>query len=91
MVRIIGRAKRAVQTRCLTKISVKAESEVTKMAGKKVKVQMSKDRKYRSCTRYVLRANGANEVWEKIYAHNKTLEEIGNPDVVRVTLEAVSL
>lgn len=72
----------------MTKISVKTESEVVTMAEKKVKLQMSKGRKYQSCTRYAVANNEPHEVWERIYVHHTALEEIGNPAIVTVTIEA---
>lgn len=60
------------------------------MAGKKVEVQMSRGRRYQSCTRYAVKNNEPHEVWERVYVHNTALEEIGNPEIVTVTIEAYS-
>lgn len=60
------------------------------MAGKKVQVQMNKGRKYQNFTRYAVENNRPLEVWERIYVHHTALEEIGNPEIVTVTIEAGS-
>lgn len=59
------------------------------MAAKKVEVQMSKVKEYKSCTKYAVKNKGANEVWETIYVQNAALEELSSPNVITVTIEAV--
>ncbi len=61
------------------------------MAENKVQVQMSKDKEFNSCTRYAVNAQGANEAWETIVVNNDELEKLGRPDVIMVTIEALSL
>lgn len=69
---------------------IKAEKEIEPMAMEKVQVKMSKGRKYKSFTRYAVENNEPHEVWERIYVHHTALEEIGNPEIVTVTIEAYS-
>ncbi len=61
------------------------------MAAIKVQVQMSKVQKYKSCTRYAVREDGANEAWETIDVKNESVEKLGRPEVVMITIEALSV
>ncbi len=61
------------------------------MAENKVQLQMSKVEEFGRCTRYAVWKDGADEEWDTIDVNNDALEKIGRPDVITVTIEAVSL
>ncbi len=61
------------------------------MATDKVEVQMRTDKVCKSCMRYKAQGQGALEVCRTIYVQNQAFEKLGKPDVITVTIEAVSL
>lgn len=61
------------------------------MAENKVRLRMSKVKEYKSCTRYAVREDGADEAWETIDVLNESVETLGRPDEIMVTIEAFSV
>lgn len=61
------------------------------MATDKVEVQMRKDKAWKGCMRYAAQGQCALEVCRSIYVQNQAFDKLGKPDVITITIEAVSL
>jgi len=61
------------------------------MATEKVQVQMRTDKECKSSMRFAAEGLGAIEVCRTIYVQNQAFDKLGRPEVITVTIEAVSL
>ena len=68
-----------------------AKSEVRPMVTDSVQVQMRMDRENKNCIRFAAQGQAADEVCRSIFVQNKALEKLGDPEVITVTIEALSL
>ena len=67
-----------------------ANRKVKNMDFEKVQLQMRADKRCRGCMRFSAEGKGSSEVCWRIYVQNKAFKEIGRPNVIMVTIEAVS-
>jgi hypothetical protein len=59
------------------------------MQQEKIVVEMVVNKKCKSCVRFASKGGTAAEVLKTLYVQNEALDKLGNPERLRVTIEAV--
>ncbi len=59
------------------------------MAREKLEVEMAVNKKCKSCVRFASEGGTAAEVCRTLYVQNEALDKLGNPERLKVTIEAV--
>jgi hypothetical protein len=58
------------------------------MEQEKIVVEMTVDKKCKSCVRFAAEGKSAAEVSRTLYVQNEALDKLGKPNRIKVTIEA---
>lgn len=75
----------------MTEKTIEVEKEIEPMATNRVQALMRIDKQCRSSMRYAAQGKVAREVSRTLYVQDQAFENLGRPDVIMITIEAVPM